>query len=510
MSKLVKIIIAAVIALLLIVGIGGAITYYLVKNTPKNTYLMSEQETAKQLQDYGKDRFKNEFEFQDKLKDSSYLLNMNFSADVPEELLKSSDIPKSTVDSSKINLKVGHDPDKNKSVLALNPTIADNEIGKFQWAANSKNQYYEAPIFDDSYKAKNSELVDVYKKITGDSTSSSSYSSSSKYSSTSSSQNNVTNDSLNLNTILSSAQISNDDLKDIGDHYSKFIVDKLDKDNFKKDNAKVTVDGKKEDVKKVTMKLSRGETKKLTVAVLKEAKKDSDIKKIAKDKFNNKSYKKSINKALKDAKKADSDEYPKITSTIWEKDNQILKRNLLLKGQYGSDVKITGTSRISDKKLFVDYKLKQRQDTFSIKGSSKKHGDNYTDKYTLGSKNSYKSDGIVISNKEKHNGDNRTDKGSIKKKSKYDTASVKYNNVLNSDPKNNTQKQKLDITTDVEDEPVTFTLDGNVKLKKPIKFSTSEAKDLNTMSDADYKKAQKAISKNTGDLLKKLQKDVKK
>lgn len=71
MSKLVKIIIAAVIALLLIVGIGGAITYYLVKNTPKNTYLMSEQETAKQLQDYGKDRFKNEFEFQDKLKDSS-------------------------------------------------------------------------------------------------------------------------------------------------------------------------------------------------------------------------------------------------------------------------------------------------------------------------------------------------------------------------------------------------------------------------------------------------------
>lgn len=507
MSKLVKIIIAAVIALLLIVGIGGAITYYLVKNTPKNTYLLSEQETAKQLQDYGKDRFKNEFKFQDKLKDSAYLVNMNLSADVPEKLLKSSDITKSTVDSSKINLKVGHDSDKDKSVLALNPTIADNEIGKFQWAADSKNQYFEAPILDDSYKAKNSELVDVYKKITGDSASSSSYSSSSKYSS---GQSNITNDSLNLNTILSSAQISNDDLKDIGNHYSKFIVDKLDKDNFKKDNAKVTVDGKKEDVKKVTMKLSRGETKKLTVAVLKEAKKDGDIKKIAKDKFQNKSYKQSINKALKDAKKADSDKYPKITSTIWEKDNQILKRDLLLKGQYGSDVKVTGTSRISDDKLFVDYKVKQRQDTFSIKGNSKKHGDNYTDKYTLGSKNSYKSDAIVISNKEKQNGDNRTDKGDIKKKSKYDSASVKYNNVLNSDPKNNTQKQKLDITTDVEDEPVTFTLDGNVKLKKPINFSTSGAKDLNTMSDSDYKKAQKAISKNTGDLVKKLQKDIKK
>ena len=96
----------------------------------------------------------------------------------------------------------GHDPDKNKSVLALNPTIADNEIGKFQWAANSKNQYYEAPIFDDSYKAKNSELVDVYKKITGDSASSSSYSSSSKYSSTSSSYLKCLNILMNLNNLM--------------------------------------------------------------------------------------------------------------------------------------------------------------------------------------------------------------------------------------------------------------------------------------------------------------------
>src|SRR5699024_11866894 len=51
-------------------------------------------------------------------------------------------VPKSVVDASEVGLTVGHDPKKEKSILALNPTIADNEIGKFQWAADKDNQYY--------------------------------------------------------------------------------------------------------------------------------------------------------------------------------------------------------------------------------------------------------------------------------------------------------------------------------------------------------------------------------
>ena len=64
MSKTVKIVIAVVSGVLLICGIGGAAAYYFTKNTPKNTYLLSRQETAKQMKAYGEDRFENEFEFQ--------------------------------------------------------------------------------------------------------------------------------------------------------------------------------------------------------------------------------------------------------------------------------------------------------------------------------------------------------------------------------------------------------------------------------------------------------------
>ncbi|MFJ6187539.1 hypothetical protein [Staphylococcus cohnii] len=171
MSKTVKIVISVVIGVLLIAGIGGAAYYFFTKNTPKNTYLLSEKETANQFQEYAKDRFENEFKFQDKMKDESYLIDLKANADVPKNLLESSGIPKSVADASEIGLTMGHDPKKEKSILALNPTIADNEIGKFQWAADKDNQYYASPLFNDIYKAKNDELVDVYEKITGDTSS---------------------------------------------------------------------------------------------------------------------------------------------------------------------------------------------------------------------------------------------------------------------------------------------------------------------------------------------------
>lgn len=84
MSKTVKIVISVVIGVLLIAGIGGAAYYFFTKNTPKNTYLLSEKETANQFQEYAKDRFENEFKFQDKMKDESYLIDLKANADVPK------------------------------------------------------------------------------------------------------------------------------------------------------------------------------------------------------------------------------------------------------------------------------------------------------------------------------------------------------------------------------------------------------------------------------------------
>ncbi|PTF17108.1 DUF6583 family protein, partial [Staphylococcus cohnii] len=358
MSKTVKIIISVVIGVLLIAGIGGAAYYFITKNTPKNTYLLSEKETANQFQEYAKDRFENEFKFQDKMKDESYLIDLKANADVPKSLLESSGIPKSVADASEIGLTVGHDPKKEKSVLALNPTIADNEIGKFQWAADKDNQYYASPLFNDIYKAKNDELVDVYEKITGDT------------SSTTGKESVLTNDTLNLNSLLSGSQISQKDIEKISSKYTDVVIDKLDKDNFEKENATIDVDGDEKDVKKVTLKLSKGETKAIVKSVLEKAKKDKDIKKIAEDQFKTEDYEDKIDEAIQEVKDQDKNDFPSIKSVIWEEDNLILKRELTAKDKNDSEVKLAGTNQIDDDKLAMNYKITADDTELSLKGKS--------------------------------------------------------------------------------------------------------------------------------------------
>ena len=42
--------------------------------------------------------------------------------------------------------------------IGIEPTIADNKIGNFQWSADKNNQYLETPLFDSIYKVKNDEI----------------------------------------------------------------------------------------------------------------------------------------------------------------------------------------------------------------------------------------------------------------------------------------------------------------------------------------------------------------
>lgn len=498
MSKSVKIIIVVVIGVLLIAGIGGAAFYYFAKNTPKNTYLLSEKETANQFQTYAKDRFENEFEFQDKMKDESYLIDLKANADVPKRLLESSGIPRSVADASELGLTVGHDPKKEKSVLALNPTIADNEIGKFQWAADKDNQYYASPLFDNVYKAKNDELIDVYEKITGDTSSATNRDSV------------ITNDTLNLNSLLSGTQISQEDIDELSSKYTDIIIDKLDDDHFEKEKKTIDVNGDDTDVNKVTLNINRSETKSILKSVLEKAKKDKDIKKIAEDQFKVEDYEDSVDDALQEVKDTDKDDFPSIKSVIWEEDNQILKRELTAKDNNNQEVKLEGESQIDDDKLVVDYKVIADDTELSLKGKSTKDEDKYKDSYTVGTDESYKKSEIKLTNNETQDGDKRTDKGKVVVDANYQTTEFEYNNQLETDVKNNTQKQDFKLTTDIEYEPVTFNIKGETKLKDDIKFEQSDAEDLNSMSDNDFEKLQKEISKNAEDIVKDLAKDFEK
>ncbi|HDC6113397.1 TPA: hypothetical protein O8455_000323 [Staphylococcus aureus] len=474
MSKKLKIIIPIIVVLLLIGGIAWGV-YAFFANTPKNTYLKSEQQTAKMYKDYFNDRFENEVKFQEKMKDNSFLSSLELSADASDEIVKGLGIPKSVVNASKIKMSYGHDPKKEKSMINLEPTIADSALGKFQLAADKDKHYFESPLFKGKYSVNNSDLLSTYSKLTGEDEETAK-------------ENGITNQQLNLNTLFSNAQAQQSDYSKIAEKYSELIVDKLDDDNFDKGKKEeIKVNGEKYKVRPVTLTLSRADTKKITLAVLEEAKKD---------------------------------EFAKIQSKIYTEKHTIVKREITITDKENNKTKIKGTNTLEDDKLKLDYALDFDQDKYTyaeakytIKGVSSKEKDNkYSDKYEFGKKTEYDESKIKLDNQEKVDGTKRQDKGKITVAlDKYsDENEFTFENNIDSDVKNNTQKSTLNIGIKYAEEPINFILKSSTKLKADIDFDDSGAKDFNSLSSKDREKLEKEIEKNGGKMFESILKKASK
>lgn len=474
MSKKLKIIIPIIIVLLLIGGIAWGV-YAFFANTPKNTYLKSEQQTAKMYKDYFNDRFENEVKFQEKMKDNSFLSSLELSADASDEIVKGLGIPKSVVNASKIKMSYGHDPKKEKSMINLEPTIADSALGKFQLAADKDKHYFESPLFKGKYSVNNSDLLSTYSKLTGEDEETAK-------------ENGITNQQLNLNTLFNNAQAQQSDYSKIAEKYSELIVDKLDDDNFDKGKKEeIKVNGEKYKVRPVTLTLSRADTKKITLAVLEETKKD---------------------------------EFAKIQSKIYTEKHTIVKREITITDKENNKTKIKGTNTLEDDKLKLDYALDFDQDKYTyaeakytIKGVSSKEKDNkYNDKYEFGKKTEYDESKIKLDNQEKVDGTKRQDKGKITVAlDKYsDENEFTFENNIDSDVKNNTQKSTLNIGIKYAEEPINFILKSSTKLKADIDFDDSGAKDFNSLSSKDREKLEKEIEKNGGKMFESILKKASK
>lgn len=507
MSKKLKIIIPIIILLLLIGGIAWGV-YAFFANTPKNTYLKSEQQTAKMYKDYFNDRFENEVKFQEKMKDNSFLSSLELSADASDELTKNLDIPKSVVNASKIKMSYGYDPKKEKSMINLEPTLADTELGKFQLAADKDKHYFESPLFKGKYSIDNSDLLSTYAKLTGEDEETAK-------------ENGITNQQLNLNSIFSNAQTQQSDYEKIAEKYSELIVDKLKDDNFEKGKKEeIKINGEKHKVRPVTLTLSRADTKKITLAVLEEAKKGKDIKKLVEKKGTKKDFDKEIKKAIDNIKETKTDEFAKIQSKIYTEKHTIVKREITITDKENHKTKIKGTNTLEDDKLKVDYAINFDQDKYSydeskytIKGVSSKEKDNkYNDKYELAKKTEYDESKVTLDNQEKVDGTKRQDKGKIAfAMDKYsDENEITFENNIDSDVKNNTQKSTLNIGIKFAEEPINFILKSNTKLKTDIDFDASDAKDFNSLSSKDREKLEKEIEKNGGKMFESILKKTSK
>lgn len=492
MKKSKGLILGIIAALVLLIGGGGAAAYYFLTNTPKNAYLLSEKESMESLQDYFNERFENETKFQEKMQDDNYAINMKLGADIPEAFISQIGISKSVIDSSNIVFDVAHSNKDKLSNLSITPTVADNELGKFAWQADNKNQYFSAPVLNDVLSIPNDKIKETFEKLTGDPTS----------------VEGSTNDSLNLNNILG-AQLSKQDVNKIIERYSKTFADNVEDDQFKKDEEKVKIFDEEKNLEKLTMTLQPKDTKKIIVAMLEQAKDDKELKDLFTKQAQGVDYDKELDKALKEVKKQKESEFPKVISTIFVDGKQIMKRNLIMTSNT-DEVKIDALTKVDDNlKLEVKGSAKDVTDAFVLTGDSTKKDDNYKDDYKIIINQDGRKE-LSFVNNSKTDGDKRTDKGTIDlSQLAGQDLKLNYTNDLVTDIGNNEQKQKAEFSVNVQNEPVKLMIEGVTKLKQDVKVKSDGAKDLSTMSDKEIQQLQDDISENFNKIFEDVSKDLK-
>lgn len=481
-------IIAIVIALIVLLG-GGVAAYFSVIDTPKNLYLKSELKASEDMQKYLEKRFEKGMKFQEKMKDESYVADMKLGVDVPQSLADSFGIEKSVIDSSGFDMTIGTDPKAKKSLITLDPTIGGQSLGAFNWSADNKNQYISSPLFADVLSVPNDKIVQTFEKITGEKA-----------------PEEFTNESMNLNSVMNSSQLTTQDLNKMMERYSKTVVNNLDDKRFTKEKVSEKIFGEDKNVQKVTMDLTSADVKKMTLAILKEAKNDKDLEKLISDPSIN--MKKEIEKLIKDAEKEEEKSYPTIKSIIFLDGKDIVKRDLTVDSgnQEKEGIHLVGSTKLDDN-IKVDYKLgslaSDTSEEATLKGESKKEKDSFKDKYNLTIGSDVK---VAFDNTSEIDGDKNTDTG----KFTFDVPTfgepimLNYMNKLTTDLKNNTQNQDLNITFDVMDDKVGINVTSEAKLKADIKVKADGAKDLSTMSDSNLQKLEEEINKNGEELSEQL------
>lgn len=469
-----KKLIAIIISLVVVIG-GGIGTYFYFTNTPKNKYLLSEKQSYDAINSYVGERFEQELAMQKGMSDESYKFGGSIHAEVPDALLETVGIPASMVNSSKIELSAANDPDNKTSQISINPTLADSEIGNIVWSADKSYQYIEAPLLTQPLKFKNSEIIKGIEKLTGESIAST---------------DGLTNDTLNLNTLMTSS-INQEDIDEITGRYLRFILEEIKDENFTKGSGEVTVLGEKKKLDSVTINLKAEEVRELLLAILKEVKSDKDIKKIVAQSDVSIEYEKELENIIKEVKDADKKDFPTIESTIYVDGKDIQKRLIAIELD-GESVKVELDTKIDkDIEMKLAMGTKDEPNAITIEGSSKGK-DTVTDEYKLTLENELSA---VITNKETLKDKTRTDEAVLKiNEGKEGEFVLNLSQKLMTDVKNNKQTSEGIVSFDVSGETVKIHLDSNSVLKEALDLNIKDAQDINTLSDKELEKIKEDAS----------------
>lgn len=479
MEVLTKKAIAIVVALVVLVAAGGFGVYYYFTNTPKNKYLLSEKKSYEDVSNYLSERYKDEMALSNKMPNESYKSSITLGAELPETLTSGLGIPADLIKSSKIELSAAHDPKNSASQLAINPTIGDSKMDAFVWSADAKYQYLQGPILKNPLQFNNDQFIEGLEKLTGEKMST---------------EDGLTNDTLNLNSIMSTP-ISQDELNDLVNRYMKFTIDQLNDDLFKKGSEEVDVFGKKQKLDTITLDMKNTDVKNLTIAVVEEASNDKDLQKLLKQSDATIDVKKELQTVLKSLKETKAADFPAIKSIIYVDGKTILKRDIVI-GIDEEKLHIVADTKVDKEvQLKVVGTDKEQTGTLTIEGSStgsKDFKDDYTIKLSDQDTPMFE---IQLTNDEKVDGKKRTNAMALNFTAPdEDPFKITYDQEMTTDVKNNSQDSKGTVAFDVQGENIKLFVDTKTKLKEPLKLDVPNAKNVNDMTEDEVIKLREEVT----------------
>ncbi|SDJ97438.1 DUF6583 family protein [Sediminibacillus albus] len=343
-----------IIALAVVIVIGGSISASaLLKKSPKEQYFSAELNSFNLMKDIVKDRYSDEFAWNEATKEKPSESTIEFSAEYNDpsgyDMTGMSDL----INNATITLKNDLDPKKKEMSLEASANIAELSVDGVQFYLTSEKAMLTLPFLNEFLQVKESNVgnllyqADPY-AFTGD-------------------------EEIEFDKFFNQTLISEDHLTHLQDTYLKMIYEELPDDAFVSADEKVDVDGKTIDAAKITLSLSEDQVKKLIEKVLTTAENDDQLKEIIKEQasldpvtYNSEDVATMIehfDESIKEAKQDLKDlQVPEgLTSTLWVQDDLVVKRDFSVEmgidGMEPAALTVAGTQSLAKETQAFDYEF---------------------------------------------------------------------------------------------------------------------------------------------------------
>lgn len=360
---------AVAIFIIAILVIGGSVAAYALLNlSAKQQYFLAEKNSIEFAVDKAKERYEPEVSWYEQSEENPTETTLEFTGQYNDPNAKSGlgvMGPSQIINNSKLTLTTALDKSKQHMATELQASMGAIEVGNIHFYLTADKVMLGLPFLDQLLQLNGSDLGKLLKEVdpdmfTGD-------------------------EKLDFNAFFegSNGVISKEDQKYITEEYLKMTYENLPDEAFKLTDETVDVNSEAIDTKKITMHLSEKQTKGLVRNILNKMENDERLKEIISEQIVFQQFGAGITSssltpdiqnqvdelvanfetAIKDAQQSLGEfKIPDgIKSTIWVKDDLIVKRNFSMKlGPANDDLvtfSVNGTQILGDANQTFDYEF---------------------------------------------------------------------------------------------------------------------------------------------------------